>query len=158
MTIRLRLRNISISGEIFVTIEKTLWPESSSELYRPNDRRLWVKLVPTFSDIGYHVVSVMEPYGRILGFLDPCSHRMKRYLSRRTSLSPNIVEVTKSVSRNTTRMYKQKKQSKLLGLSPRANSNDRVTAAWWQSWCHFLRMKGATWSAWRIPMVVFSVF
>jgi hypothetical protein len=49
---------------------KTPWPESASELYRPSDRRLLAKLVPTFTDGGGHVVSVTEPYSRILGFLD----------------------------------------------------------------------------------------
>jgi hypothetical protein len=39
-------------------------PESASEL------RLSAKLVPTFVDRGRHVVSVTDPYGRILGFLD----------------------------------------------------------------------------------------
>jgi hypothetical protein len=29
-----------------------------------------MKLVSTFVDRGCHVVSVMHPYGRILGFLD----------------------------------------------------------------------------------------
>jgi hypothetical protein len=47
----------------------TPWPESASELYRPSDRHLWAKLVPTFADRGCHVVSVTDPYGRILGFL-----------------------------------------------------------------------------------------
>jgi hypothetical protein len=28
------------------------------------------KLVPTFADRGFHVVSVTDPYGRNLGFLD----------------------------------------------------------------------------------------
>jgi hypothetical protein len=46
------------------------WLESASELYRPSDRRLSLKLVPTFADRGCHVVSVTDPYGRILGFLD----------------------------------------------------------------------------------------
>jgi hypothetical protein len=46
------------------------WPESASELYRPSDRRLSAKLVPTFADRGSQVVSVTDPYGRILGFLD----------------------------------------------------------------------------------------
>jgi hypothetical protein len=41
-----------------------------SELYRPCDRRLSAKLVPTFTDTGCHVVSATDPYGRILGFLD----------------------------------------------------------------------------------------
>jgi CBS-domain-containing membrane protein len=46
------------------------WSESASELYRPSDRRLSAKLVPTFADRGCHMVSVTNPYGRILGFLD----------------------------------------------------------------------------------------
>jgi hypothetical protein len=29
---------------------KTPWPQSASELYRPNDRRLLAKLMPTFAD------------------------------------------------------------------------------------------------------------
>jgi hypothetical protein len=45
--------------------------ESASVLYRPSDRRLSAKLVPTFVGSGCHVVSVTDPYGRILGFLDP---------------------------------------------------------------------------------------
>jgi hypothetical protein len=45
------------------------WPEYS-ELYRPRNRHLSVKLVPTFVDRGCHVVSVTILYGRILGFLD----------------------------------------------------------------------------------------
>jgi hypothetical protein len=40
------------------------------ELYRPSDRRLSVKLVATFMDRRCRVVSVMDPYGRILGFID----------------------------------------------------------------------------------------
>jgi hypothetical protein len=49
---------------------KPPWPESAIELYRPNDRRLSAKLVPTFADRGCHVVSVTYPYASILGFLD----------------------------------------------------------------------------------------
>jgi hypothetical protein len=30
--------------------EKTPWPESANELYRPCDRRLSTKVVPTFED------------------------------------------------------------------------------------------------------------
>jgi hypothetical protein len=40
------------------------------ELYRLSDRRLSVKLVPTFDDRECHVVSVTDPYCRILDFLD----------------------------------------------------------------------------------------
>jgi hypothetical protein len=37
---------------------------------RPNNRRLSAKLVPTFSERGCHMVSVTDPYGRNLDFLD----------------------------------------------------------------------------------------
>jgi hypothetical protein len=50
--------------------KRTPWPEFASELYRPSDRRLSEKLMPTFAHRGCHVVSVMDPYGRILDFLD----------------------------------------------------------------------------------------
>jgi hypothetical protein len=50
--------------------KQTPWSESARELYRPSDRRLSVKWLPTFADRGCHVVSVTDPYGRILGFLD----------------------------------------------------------------------------------------
>jgi hypothetical protein len=49
--------------------KQTPWSESASELYRPSDRRLSAKLLPTCEDRGCHVVSVTDPYGRILGFL-----------------------------------------------------------------------------------------
>jgi hypothetical protein len=49
-----------------------------------------------------------------------------------------------------------KKKRKLHGLSPRANYTDRATAACRRSVCQLLRIKGATWSAWRIPTAVFS--
>jgi hypothetical protein len=42
----------------------TPWLESAS------GRRLSVKLVPTFVDRERHVVSVKDPYGRIIDFLD----------------------------------------------------------------------------------------
>jgi hypothetical protein len=50
--------------------KKTPWCESASEIYRPSDRRLSAKSLPTFADRGCHVVSVTDPYGRILCFLD----------------------------------------------------------------------------------------
>jgi hypothetical protein len=50
------------------------------------------------------------------------------------------------------------KNNKLHGLSPRANYTDRATAASRRSGCQLLRIEGATWSAWRIPTAVFSVF
>jgi hypothetical protein len=45
---------------------KTPWPESAGELYRPSDRRLSAKLVSASADRGSRVVSVTDPYGRIL--------------------------------------------------------------------------------------------
>jgi hypothetical protein len=50
-------------------LKKTPWSESASELYRQSDRRLSAKSLPTFADKGCHVVSVTDPYGRILDFL-----------------------------------------------------------------------------------------
>jgi pyruvate kinase len=49
--------------------KKTPWTESASELYRQIDRRLSVKLVPTFSATRCRVVSATDPHGRILAFL-----------------------------------------------------------------------------------------
>jgi hypothetical protein len=44
------------------------------EFYRPSDRRLSAKLVPPLVDRRCHVVSVTDPSGRILGFLDRRSY------------------------------------------------------------------------------------
>jgi hypothetical protein len=44
--------------------------ESANELFRPRDRRLSANLVPAFADRECYVVSMTDPYGRILGFLD----------------------------------------------------------------------------------------
>jgi hypothetical protein len=41
--------------------QKTPLLESTSGPYRPSDRRLLAKLVPTFADRGCHVVSVTDP-------------------------------------------------------------------------------------------------
>jgi hypothetical protein len=60
----------NLFGTILHTLSKTPWPISASELYRPSDRRLWAKLVPTFADRGCRVVSAADPYGSILDFLD----------------------------------------------------------------------------------------
>jgi hypothetical protein len=48
-------------------IHNTPWPGSAIELYLPSDRCLSAKLVPTFTDRWCNVVSVTDPYGRILG-------------------------------------------------------------------------------------------
>jgi hypothetical protein len=50
--------------------KQTPWSESASELYRPSDRRLSAKRLPNCADRGCHVVSVTDPSGRILGFID----------------------------------------------------------------------------------------
>jgi CBS-domain-containing membrane protein len=63
-------RNLDLQlQEILVKKKKTPWPESESKLNRPSDRRLSAKLVQTFADRRCHVVSVTDPYGRIVGFL-----------------------------------------------------------------------------------------
>jgi hypothetical protein len=51
-------------------LKKILWPESASELYQSSDHCLSVKFVQNFADRGCHMVSVMDPYGRILCLLD----------------------------------------------------------------------------------------
>jgi hypothetical protein len=63
---------VSIRYPIY--IYKTPWSKSASELYRPGDLRLSAKWLPTIADRGCHVVSVMDSYGRILGFLDKSRH------------------------------------------------------------------------------------
>jgi hypothetical protein len=60
----------NIDSLLCIKKKKTPWSESASELYRPSDRRLLAQSLPTFADRGCHVVSVTDPYGRILGFLD----------------------------------------------------------------------------------------
>jgi hypothetical protein len=52
------------------TNKQTPLSESASEVYRPSDRRLSAKWLPTFADRWCHVVSVTVPYDRILGFID----------------------------------------------------------------------------------------
>jgi hypothetical protein len=47
-----------------INLKKNPWPQSAS------DHRLLTKLVTTFADTGCQVVSVTDPYGRNLGFLD----------------------------------------------------------------------------------------
>jgi hypothetical protein len=60
----------SSGSYIAASVNLTPWSESASELYRPSDRRLLAKWLTTFADKGCHVVSVTDPYSRILGFLD----------------------------------------------------------------------------------------
>jgi hypothetical protein len=71
----------------------TPWPESASVLYWLSYRRLSAKLVPTFADRRCQVVSVTDPYDRILGFLD-----LSRYFF--LSSSSKIVLTRLSVPRS----------------------------------------------------------
>jgi hypothetical protein len=67
---------------LFQSKKRTLWLESMRELSRPSDCYLSTKLVPTYVGRGCHVVRVMDPYGRIVKFLDQ-SH----YFSPKSLLS-----------------------------------------------------------------------
>jgi hypothetical protein len=81
--------------------KKTPWPQSASEQYRPTDRPLSAKLVPTLADRGCRVVGAMDLYGRILCFLapqfnsgglvdhisDPLFHRKSGSAGNRTRIS-----------------------------------------------------------------------
>jgi hypothetical protein len=58
----------SLGNQIVLQAKHKL--NSASDLYRPSDRCLSTKLVPTFADRGCGVISATDPYGRILGFLD----------------------------------------------------------------------------------------
>jgi hypothetical protein len=59
-------KTTTITSRITVTItnKQTPWPESASEVYRPSDRRLSAKLMPTLADGGCLVVSATNPHGR----------------------------------------------------------------------------------------------
>jgi hypothetical protein len=70
---------------------------SMSKLYRPCDRLLLEKLVPAFADRGCHVVSVMNPYGHILGFLDSVPDPL---LLRKSDSAGNQTRASGSVARN----------------------------------------------------------
>jgi hypothetical protein len=52
--------------QTYIDNSGTPWPESASTTERPPI----VGEVPNSADRGRHVVSVTDPYGRILGFLD----------------------------------------------------------------------------------------
>jgi hypothetical protein len=54
------------------TKQQTPWSESASELYQLKDSRLSAKLMPTFADIWFHVVSVTAVFSI---FLDRHSNR-----------------------------------------------------------------------------------
>jgi hypothetical protein len=62
-----------VAGKIYWHIGTKTWTpftEFASELYRPSDRRLSAKLVPTFADRGCHVVSTTDFNYHFLGLLD----------------------------------------------------------------------------------------
>jgi hypothetical protein len=50
--------------------KKTPWSEYTNKLYRPSDLRLSAKWLSTFADRGCHVISLTDPYGRILDILN----------------------------------------------------------------------------------------
>jgi hypothetical protein len=82
----------SYMTKIKVSINQCLWPESASDLYQPSDRRLSAKLVPTLADKRCHVVSVTDPYGHNLGFLDrktkACTMQLKLQISVKGKVVP----------------------------------------------------------------------
>jgi hypothetical protein len=56
------------------------------------------EIVPTIADRGYHVVSVMDPYGRIFEFLDRSSHLHTNFNSRKQIFL--IVEFCSTIASN----------------------------------------------------------
>jgi hypothetical protein len=84
-----------------------------NELYRPRDRRLSAKLVPTFVDGRCNVVSVTDPYCFILGFLNQeiiviAIHNYKGLALRdlKHEMSVNIVpKFSSCLTENTQRLY-----------------------------------------------------
>jgi hypothetical protein len=88
---------------LLLCLNKTPWPEAASELYRPSNRRLLGKLVPTLADGGCHVIGMMDPYGCILGFLDRSSYFFfqvapQLYLQGRVGPVPDPLLLRKSGS------------------------------------------------------------
>jgi hypothetical protein len=65
---------LSWTEHLLVTILSNSVAWVRYKLYRPSDRRLSAKLVPTLADRGCHVVSVTDPYCRILGYLHWCRY------------------------------------------------------------------------------------
>jgi hypothetical protein len=51
----------NFSGGIYPKLKSVDW--SASELYRPSDRRFLEKLMPSFPDRGYRVVSATDSHG-----------------------------------------------------------------------------------------------
>jgi hypothetical protein len=61
---------VSLVFEWTIPTERLPLVGEVSAKYRPSDCLLSAKLVLTFADRGCHMVSVTDPYGRVLGFLD----------------------------------------------------------------------------------------
>jgi hypothetical protein len=72
---------LTTEGSLILVTKWTPWPESASKLYRPSHRRLSAKLVPNFVDRGCQVVSMTDPYCRILGLWRHCL-RFLHHLAR----------------------------------------------------------------------------
>jgi hypothetical protein len=82
-----------------------------------------------------------------------CDESFRTYID---DFRSNMTITPPTVNRTTTQVTSTK--LKLRGLCPRANYTDQATAACRRSYWQILRIEGATWSAWRIPTVVFSAF
>jgi hypothetical protein len=59
-----------------LTNTQTPWLESASELYRPSDRRLSAKLVPTLADRGCRVVSATNPPQSLISVFQKKKHKL----------------------------------------------------------------------------------
>jgi hypothetical protein len=82
---------------------------------------------------------------------------IKSQLMYQRDVSPPSSGLQNKTNKKPQNLWHEKK-NKLHGLSLRENYTDRATAACRRSDCQLLRIEGATWSAWRIPLAVFSVF
>jgi hypothetical protein len=67
-------------------LTKTPWPESPSELYRPTDRRLLAKLVPTFADTQIHVSHQITHHAET-------KHGTQKYTIKDTLHTMNTIQV-----------------------------------------------------------------
>jgi hypothetical protein len=109
----------------------------------PTERhRLSANLVPTFADRVFHVVSVADPYGCNLAFLDEGISNLEE-----KSFNSSFVHFVLTFLKK-----------KLCGPSPPANCTDRPTAACRRSQCQLLWIETAMWSASQISTAVFSAF
>jgi hypothetical protein len=63
-----------VARDSIIKTKQTPWSKSANELYLSIARCLLAKLVANFADKGCHVVSVTDPYGRIISLLDRNSY------------------------------------------------------------------------------------